>query len=96
MRGGVNPSRLYLPRDGQWSDLLSFLLERFPYMPADIIKARLAAGEMVNTEGVPFSLDSAFEADSQIVSLVQRKSISASERCNNLDQHREWGCRERE
>lgn len=64
MRGGVNPSRLYLPRDGQWSDLLSFLLERFPYMPADIIKARLAAGEMVNTEGVPFSLDSAFEAHS--------------------------------
>ena len=64
MRGGVNPSRLYLPRDGQWPDLLSFLLERFPYMPAEILKARLAAGEMVNTEGRPFSLDSAFEPDS--------------------------------
>ncbi|NLB31243.1 MAG: pseudouridine synthase [Alcaligenaceae bacterium] len=64
MRGGVNPSRLYLPRDGQWSDLLSFLFERFPYMPAEILKARLAAGEMVNAEGVPFSLSSAFEPDS--------------------------------
>lgn len=64
MRGGVNPSRLYLPRDGQWPDLLSFLLERFPYMPAEILKARLAAGEMVNTEGQPFSLESAFEPDS--------------------------------
>lgn len=63
MRAGVNPSRLYLPRDGQWPDLLSFLLERFPYMPADILKVRLAAGEMVNTEAVPFSLDSAFEPD---------------------------------
>lgn len=64
MRGGVNPSRLYLPRDGQWPDLLSFLLERFPYMPAEIIKARLAAGEMVNSQGVSYSLSSAFVPDS--------------------------------
>jgi tRNA pseudouridine32 synthase/23S rRNA pseudouridine746 synthase len=63
MRGGVNPSRLYLPRDGQWPDLLSFLLERFPFMPADIIKARLAAGEMVNTQGESYYLDSAFVPD---------------------------------
>ena len=61
--GGVNPSRLYLPRDGQWPDLLSFLLERFPFMPADIIKARLAAGEMVNTQGESYYLDSAFVPD---------------------------------
>lgn len=63
MRGGVNPSRLYLPRDGQWPDLLSFLLERFPFMPADIIKARLAAGEMVNSEGQSYSLQSDFVPD---------------------------------
>lgn len=64
MRGGVNASRVYLPRDGQWPDLLSFLLERFPFMSAEIIKARLVAGEMVNAEGEPYSLDSAFVPDS--------------------------------
>lgn len=64
MRGGVNPSRLYLPRNGHWCDLLSFLLERFPYMPAEIIKARLGAGEMVNEVGTPYNLDSSFVPDS--------------------------------
>lgn len=63
MRAGVNPSRLYLPHDGQWPDLLSFLLERFPYMPASIIEDRLAAGEMVDANGTPFSRDSAFVPD---------------------------------
>lgn len=64
MRGGVNPSRLYLPREGQWPDLLSFLLERFPYMPAEIIEARLAAGEIVNAAGEPYHRHSAFVPDS--------------------------------
>lgn len=64
MRGGVNPSRLYLPREGQWPDLLSFLLERFPFMPAEIIKARLAAGEIVNAAGESYHLHSAFVPDS--------------------------------
>lgn len=64
MRGGVNPSRLYLPRDGQWLDLLSFLLDRFPFMPAEIIKARLAAGEIVDSRGQSYSLSSAYVPDS--------------------------------
>lgn len=64
MRAGVNPSRLYLPREEQWPDLLSFLLARFPYMPPTMIKERLAAGDMFNAEGIPCSIDSTFVADS--------------------------------
>lgn len=60
LRGGVAPSRVFLP-PGAWPDLLSFLLERFRYMAPEIIRDRLAAGEIVNGAGVAQNLDSPYQ-----------------------------------
>ena len=50
MRGGVGPSRVYLP-EGDWVSLLDFLLERFPHVPPDVLRARLARGDIVDAAG---------------------------------------------
>ncbi|NLY33230.1 MAG: pseudouridine synthase [Alcaligenaceae bacterium] len=64
VRDGIVPSRLYLPREQQWPDLFSFLLVKFPHMPPDILRERLARGDMVDAAGVSMRLDSPFVADS--------------------------------
>lgn len=64
VRDGIVPSRLYLPREQQWPDLFSFLLVKFPHMSPDILRERLARGDMVDATGVPMRLDSPFIADS--------------------------------
>lgn len=63
VRAGISASRLYIPK-GDWKTLLDFLLHRFPHMDVDIIKMRLARGDMVNPQGVAYQLDSAYPADS--------------------------------
>ncbi|GGP26326.1 RluA family pseudouridine synthase [Silvimonas amylolytica] len=52
-RDGVAPSFVILPEQGGWPDLLSFLLQRFPHLPAGGIEARLAAGEIMDNAGLP-------------------------------------------
>lgn len=64
VRDGIVPSRLYLPREQAWPDLLGFLLAKFPHMPADILRERLDRGDMVNAAGEPMGLDSPFVPDS--------------------------------
>ncbi|MDY3331822.1 MAG: pseudouridine synthase [Pelistega sp.] len=63
IRAGISASRLYLPKES-WTSLLAFLIQRFPHMSADIIKMRLARGDMVNAQGVPYTVDSPYPADS--------------------------------
>ncbi len=63
VKNGVAPSRVYLPRES-WPNLLSFLLDKFPHMDADTLRQRLDKGDMVDGEGRPFSLSSAFVPDS--------------------------------
>lgn len=62
IRAGITASRLYLPKES-WASLLDFLIARFPHMSADIIQMRLARGDMVNDEGVPYTIESAYPAD---------------------------------
>jgi tRNA pseudouridine32 synthase/23S rRNA pseudouridine746 synthase len=50
MRAGVAPSRVYRA-PGPWRDLGEFLRERFPHVPADILAARLARGDIVDGAG---------------------------------------------
>ncbi|KPC53549.1 pseudouridine synthase [Amantichitinum ursilacus] len=50
-RDGVAPSFVVLPEQGDWPDLLTFLLQRFPFLPAGVLQQRLANGEMVNQHG---------------------------------------------
>lgn len=63
VKNGVAPSRVYLPRE-TWPDLLSFLLDKFPHMDADTLRQRLDKGDMVDSEGRPFALNSPFTPDS--------------------------------
>jgi len=58
-RDGVAASRLYLP-DGLWRTLGEFLPGRFPHIPPDILTARLAAGDIVDSEGVAQRADSPY------------------------------------
>ena len=59
LRDGVAASRVYLP-PGPWTHLLDFLLERFEYMPAHILRDRLARGDIVDDQGVPQTLGSPY------------------------------------
>lgn len=59
MRGGVAPSRVYLPK-GPWTTLLDFLVERFRHVPPVVLQGRLERGEIVDEAGVPQSPDSPY------------------------------------
>lgn len=50
MRDGVSPSYLWLPA-GQWTNLLEFLVERFPDVGVDVWMSRMARGEVVDADG---------------------------------------------
>jgi len=58
-RDGVAASRLYLP-DGPWRVLGDFLPGRFPHIPPVILAARLAAGDIVDSDGVAQRADSPY------------------------------------
>jgi tRNA pseudouridine32 synthase/23S rRNA pseudouridine746 synthase len=61
MRGGVAPSRVYLPA-GPWTTLLDFLVERFKHVSPGTLEGRLARGEIVDEAGVPQASDSPYKA----------------------------------
>jgi len=58
-RDGVAPSYLWLP-EGQWPNLLTFLVERFPHVGEAVLRQRLARGELVDDAGLPLSADSPY------------------------------------
>ena len=59
VRDGVAPSYLWLP-EGQWDNLLCFLLERFPQVAAADWIDRMARGEVVTGDGVTLHPGSQF------------------------------------
>ncbi|MEO6959766.1 MAG: pseudouridine synthase [Burkholderiaceae bacterium] len=59
-RDGVAASKVFMPQ-GTWPDLLAFLLDRFKYMPADVLRNRLAGGGIVDEEGVAQTLASPYQ-----------------------------------
>lgn len=60
-RGGIPPSRVYLP-EGPWESLLDFLDERFPRIPRDVLSSRLAAGDIVDAYGTAQRADAPYRA----------------------------------
>jgi len=60
VRGGVAPSRVYLP-PGSWPSLLDFLIHRFKYIEPEILRDRLAAGQIVDGSGAAQALDSPYQ-----------------------------------
>ena len=65
MRDGVAPSYLWLP-EGQWPDMLSFLLERYPQISAAQWQDRMARGDVVNGDGAVLAPDSAYRRGMRI------------------------------
>ena len=65
MRDGVAPSYLWLP-EGQWPDMLSFLIERYPQISAAQWLDRMARGEVLNGDGAVLGPDSAYRRGMRI------------------------------
>jgi tRNA pseudouridine32 synthase/23S rRNA pseudouridine746 synthase len=59
-RDGVAASKVFMPQ-GTWPSLLAFLLDRFKYMPADVLRNRLADGGIVDEAGVAQTLTSPYQ-----------------------------------
>lgn len=62
-RDGIPPSRVYLD-PGPWGNVLDFLVQRFPRLTREFLKARLEAGDIVDNDGVAQRPDSPFRARS--------------------------------
>ena len=65
MRDGVAPSYLYLP-EGQWPDLMTFLLDRFPAVAEATWRERMARSEVVDGDGNVLAPHSAFKRGMRI------------------------------
>nr|WP_286189281.1 pseudouridine synthase [Sanguibacter hominis] len=59
VRDGLNPTRVALPRDEAWGSLVDFLEARFP-ADAARVREQVAAGEVVDELGRPYSLASPY------------------------------------
>lgn len=60
MRDGVAPSYLYLPQ-GDWPDMISFLVARFPDVSEAVWRERMARGDVVDGDGQPLLPASRFK-----------------------------------
>ncbi len=73
MRQGVSASRVWLPKAGdykngtekygEWNTILEFLIERFPFIPEDILRDRMSRGDIVNQDGTVISPESKYQAE---------------------------------
>lgn len=89
MRDGVAPSYLWLP-EGQWPDLLTFLLARFPDVAEASWRDRMARGEVRDGAGGVLAPDSAFRRGMQIFyyrELAAETPIPFKEEVLFMDQH---------
>jgi tRNA pseudouridine32 synthase/23S rRNA pseudouridine746 synthase len=60
MRDGVAPSYLYLP-EGDWPDMISFLVARFPDVSEAAWRERMVRGDVVDNDGTPLTPSSRFK-----------------------------------
>lgn len=62
MRDGVAPSRVWLPQ-GSWQRLGEFLLQRFDRLDPSGLVDRVQRGDVVNSAGVPLSMESPYQPE---------------------------------
>ncbi|MEN9865501.1 MAG: hypothetical protein RL748_1091 [Pseudomonadota bacterium] len=89
IRNGLAPSYCWLP-PGQWPDLLSFLIQRFPAISATVWRERMARGEVVDAAGNALHTTSPYRAGLQIFyyrELPQETPIPFREQILFQDQH---------
>jgi tRNA pseudouridine32 synthase/23S rRNA pseudouridine746 synthase len=65
VRDGVAPSYLWLP-EGEWRDMLGFLVERYPAVSEAAWRERMARGEVVDGEGNPLRPSSRYRRGMRI------------------------------
>lgn len=69
MRHGVSASRVWLPKDdsddnnGNWKTILEFLIERFPFIPQEILLERMNRGDIVDQNGIAFKKSSHYKPE---------------------------------
>jgi tRNA pseudouridine32 synthase/23S rRNA pseudouridine746 synthase len=89
MRDGVAPSYLYLP-EGQWPDLITFLVARFPDVTEASWRDRMARGEVVDGDGRTLAPHSAFKRGLRIFyyrELEAETPIPFQEQILFMDEH---------
>jgi tRNA pseudouridine32 synthase/23S rRNA pseudouridine746 synthase len=90
MRDGVAPSYLYLP-EGDWPDMISFLVERFPDVSEAAWRQRMARGDVVDNDGTPLTPSSRFKRGLRVFyyrELEQPETpIPFNEELLHLDEH---------
>jgi tRNA pseudouridine32 synthase/23S rRNA pseudouridine746 synthase len=65
IKDAVPPSYAWLPQ-GQWPNLLAWLVERFPHLERSILEDRLARGEIVDEAGRIMAADTPYRPGSRI------------------------------
>jgi tRNA pseudouridine32 synthase/23S rRNA pseudouridine746 synthase len=65
VRDGVAPSYLWLP-EGQWPDMLAFLVARYPAVHESSWRERMARGDVVDGEGRPLQPSSPYRRGMRI------------------------------
>lgn len=65
IRDSIAPSYAWLPQ-GQWPNLLAWLMERFPHLEPGILEDRLARGEIVDEAGRIMTADTPYRPGSRI------------------------------
>ena len=65
MRDGISASRVWLPKntEKQWSLVVDFLVERFPFISEEIIKDRMLRGDIVDQHGDAFSSSTPYQEE---------------------------------
>jgi tRNA pseudouridine32 synthase/23S rRNA pseudouridine746 synthase len=90
MRDGVAPSYLYLP-EGDWPDMISFLVARFPDVSEAAWRARMARGDVVDGDGNLLTPASRFKRGLRIFYYRELEEpetpIPFKEEILHLDQH---------
>jgi tRNA pseudouridine32 synthase/23S rRNA pseudouridine746 synthase len=90
MRDGVAPSYLYLP-EGDWPDLISFLIERFPDVTEATWRERMARNDVVDGDGNVLQPGSRFKRGLRIFYYRQldmpETPIPFKEEILHMDQH---------
>jgi tRNA pseudouridine32 synthase/23S rRNA pseudouridine746 synthase len=89
MRDGVAPSYLWLP-EGQWPDLITFLVARFPDVEASTWYERMARDEVVDGDGKPLAPHSPFKRGMRIFyyrELEAETPIPFTEEILFMDEH---------
>lgn len=64
---GISPSRVYLPADQDYQNLLEFFIHHFPHIDAKEWSARFSDGLVMRLSGEPVRADDSYQANTHLV-----------------------------